>query len=500
MSYCKYHPLDGAAWFCAQCMVCQCDRCVDDDPKHRGKCRCFVCGSLLESLGAAHTVEPFWRRLREAFFYPLNASSMSLVVGMSLLILVAQLLAVTVLPAILLYLFAAGALLKYSLTCLERTALGEMKAPEVFEAYHGGIKLLFKLLCICVALMLVLMLVVKHVGPAAGGILAVLMLIASPAILIRFAQTESVREAINPLGVFGLINAIGLPYGLLIAFIGIMMGSVAVLQEWAGRLPAFSMLLQLVISNYYTLVVFHLMGYMLFQYQAELGYSARIDEPDEQPLQRTDKERLLARIEVLLKEGDYETMIGLYYQAFRQYPDEPAFFDKFFDLLYLCKKVELMKDFAGVYLAFMRRKQRVEKLASVFKQILAIAPDYLPDDPMMRLVLSEQLKARGDLRGVVRLLNGLHKQHPRFPHLVEAYELMSLALDGLPGMQPQALKCRQLVDQLKRKAQADEAARAASVLQIAAAPVVPKAHRPAPAPAQPMALELVPIEPREERD
>ena len=500
MNYCKYHPLAGATWFCAQCMVCQCDHCVDDDPKHRGKNRCFVCGSLLESLGAAHTVEPFWRRLREAFFYPLNASSMSLVIGMSLLILVAKLLAFAVFPAIVLYLFAAGALLKYSLTCLERTALGEMKAPEVFEAYHGGIKLLFKLLCICVALMLVLGLVVKHIGPAAGGVLAVLMLVAVPAILIRFAQTESVREAINPLGVFGLINAIGLPYGLLIAFIGIMMGSVAVLQEWAGRLPAFSMLLQLVISNYYTLVVFHLMGYMLFQYQAELGYSARIDEQDEQPLPRSDKERLLAKIEVLLKEGDYETMIGLYYQTFRQYPDEPVFFDNFFELLYLCKKVELMKDFAGVYLAFMRRKHRVEKLASVFKRILIVAPDYLPDDPGLRFILSEQLKALGDLRGVVRLLNGLHKQHPAYPHLVDAYELMSAALDGLPGMQAQALKCRQLTAQLKHKAQAEAVSRAASVLPIEAAPVVSRVHRPMPTPVQPLTLELVPIEPREERD
>lgn len=77
MDYCKYHPLDGATYACRACNSHQCDKCVDDE---HNAAHCFVCGAVLESLGSANTVEPFWRRLKEAFKYPVNTNSMSLIV------------------------------------------------------------------------------------------------------------------------------------------------------------------------------------------------------------------------------------------------------------------------------------------------------------------------------------------------------------------------------------------------------------------------------------
>ncbi len=509
MHYCKYHPLDGATYHCANCQLHQCDHCVDDAQPQP---RCFVCGGVLESLGSGNLVEPFWRRLPQAFKYPLNASSMSLIVITSIASVVAVLMPFLWLLSILLYLFAAGALLKYSLTCLEHTALGEMKAPDVMDAYQGGVGLLFKLIVMTVLLTLLVGGAAYYLGPAVGGVLGFLVVVCFPAMLIRFAQSESLLEAINPIAALALIGAIGLPYGLLMAFILIMMTSVGLLQEWIGQLvPAVSYLLQSMVSSYYTLVTFHLMGYMLFQYQDQLGYSARIEDDEIAPA-REEADRVAAQIQVLLKEGDYERVVTLYYQAFKQFPNDARFFEQFFELLYVCKKAALMADFGSLYLNFLNRKKRIDKLTPVFKQIRLIAPDFLPDAPALRLQLAGLLKQQGDIALVIKLLNGMHKQFPDYPELPQAYFLLADTLAQQPNMQPQADKCRHMAQQLekiaeRKKQEAIEAQAAQASLQGRKPPSVKTSntntssikspgHRPPPVVTKSgLTLELVPMEP-----
>jgi len=502
VDYCKYHPLDGATYSCHACNICQCDKCIDDE---HNVVHCFVCGGVLESLGSANTVEPFWRRLREAFKYPVNANSMSLIVITAIISVLATLMPFLMILSVLMYLFAAGAIMKYSFTCLERTALGEMKAPDVMEAYQGGIKLLLQLVLMVIVLSVIAGAAYYYFGAALGGLIGFIAVFSFPAILIRFAQTENMFEATNPFAAIALIAAIGLPYGLLIAFMLIMMTSVGVLHEWIGTLfPAVSYLLQSVVSNYYTVVMFHLMGYMLFQYQGQLGYSARSDEDEDRP-KRSGQEHLAAKIEVLLKEGDYEQVVKFYYQAFKQYPNEPIFFEKFFDLLYACKKTALMADYGLTYLEFLNRRKRFDKLTPTLKQILFIVPDFLPNSPAMRVQLAALLKQQGDHKLAVKLLNGMHKLYPEFAGLPDAYYLLAATLAEIPNMQAQADKCRQMAAQLKRKADDRQAALALEVEQKRQAdaqalnkPTGVKAARKGPRPGTTLSgitLELVPLEP-----
>ncbi|PUA26560.1 MAG: hypothetical protein B0W54_22695 [Cellvibrio sp. 79] len=499
MDYCKYHPMDGATYYCRQCDIHQCDCCVNDEKNKRHTLHCFLCDSVLESLGSANTVTPFWRRLNEAFKYPLNSSSMSLIVITSLLSVIAVVMPFLWVLSLVLYLFAAGAMLKYSFTCLERTALGEMKAPDVMEAYQGGIKLLFQLILITIVMTVFAGLAVYFVGVALGGVLGVIAAVSFPAVLIRFAQTENMFAALNPIAAIGLITAIGLPYGLLIVFMLIMITSVGVLHEWIGAiLPAGGVLVQSVVSNFYTVVMFHLMGYMLFQYQQELGYSARSDEDDEQS-ERSDLERVNANMDVLLKEGDYERLVGLYYQAFKQFPNEANFFDRFFELLYVCKKQTLMADYGLTYLEFLLRKKRFDKLTSTFKQITLLVPDYLPDSPAMRVQLATFLRQQGDLKPAVKMLNGMHKLYPDYADLPAAYTLLAECLGDLPNMQAQADKCRQMAMQLTRRAEAKkvelELQRQARQTTVAPPTGGPKVRRGPPAAiSSGLTLELVPLE------
>jgi len=451
VDHCKYHPLKGATYICEECAIYQCDKCVDDESRHNDAVTCFICGSVLTSLGSANTVSPFWRRLSETFKYPINRSSISIIVITSIFLMLAMLIPF----GIILYLFAAGSMLKYSFTCLMLTAQGKMKAPHAQNAYQDGIKLLFQLVIINAILALMVAAVAHYMGTALGGLLALFAIMAYPAILIRFALTGNMLAAINPLSALSLITAIGLPYGLLIAFILIMMTSVGVLHGWLGELlPTMSYLLQTIVSSYYLLVVFHLMGYMLFQYQNELGFVARAD--DENKTKRSDVGRTEAKIDVMLKEGNYEQVVKLYTQAFERFPLQAKFYDKYFDFLYACKKKKLMTNYAPRYLDFYFKQKRVDKLSLAYKQILVLVPEYLPDSPAIRLQLAGLLKQQGDIKLVLPLINGMHKRYPEYLGLIEAYTLLAESLAELPNMQLQAEKCGQFIQHLKRKAEAKQ--------------------------------------------
>jgi tetratricopeptide (TPR) repeat protein len=370
---------------------------------------------------------------------------------------------------IVLVLIAAGAMLKYSFRCLEKTAEGEMSAPDITDAYEGGIILLLQLIILTVILSAGVAASGYFLGVTAAGIVGFLAIICFPAMLIRFAQTGSFFEALNPAAAISLITTIGLPYGLLMGFILIMMSSVAVLQEIINAVfPAGTYFLQSVISNYYYIVIFHIMGYMLFQYQRELGFVARASHEDDEDA-RTDVDRILARMDVSLKEGNYENLVNLYHKAFKQFPQEKQFFDKYFDLLYFCKKSALMEDFALTYLHFTLQQKRFDRLTVIYKQILVIAPDYIPNNPGMRLQLAGLYKQKGDLKLAVKLLNGMHKLYPDFVELVKAYELLTECLELMPKMEAQAEKCRQLIEQIKKKQKENAEAQAIAAKEAKAA-------------------------------
>jgi len=484
MDSCKYHPLTGATYYCGSCQLHTCDKCTDDDPVHRGAIHCILCNAPIEGLGSANSVVPFWRRLQEAFKYPLNSASISLIVGTALLSAIAV--KVFWIIAIILVLVASGAMLKYSFRCLEKTAEGEMSAPDITDAYQGGILLLFQLILLVVILSAAVVACGYFLGFTLAGIVGFLAIICFPAMLIRFAQTQSFFEALNPAAAISLVTTIGLPYGLLLAFMLIMMSSVAVLQEMVNAVfPAGTYFLQSIISNYYTIVIFHLMGYMLFQYQRELGFVARATADEDEP-ERTDVDRILAKMDVSLKEGNYENLVNLYHKAFKQFPQEKQFFDKYFDLIYFCKKSALMEDFALTYLHFTQQQKRFDRLTVIYKQIMVIIPDYIPNNPAMRLQLANLYKQKGDLKLAVKLLNGMHKLYPDFAELVTAYELLTECLELMPKMEAQAEKCRQLIEQIKKKQKETADAQALAAKEK---PQTPNAKK-----SSSSAFELVPLD------
>lgn len=454
MSYCKYHPLTPATFRCEDCEIQTCDRCGNEG-RHGEDLRCFLCDAEMTCLGAANQAEPFWRRFDRAFRYPLAASPLTLILVLSLLTSV-----LSFIPfAFLLYLAATGALIKYSFSCLQNTAQGRMTAPDITEAYGDGLALILRLLAIIIAITAAIVAINKFLGAGIAGLAGAVAIAALPAIIIIFAMTDSILEAINPARVFHLIGAIGLPYGLLLAIIMIMAGSVEFIGHLIGSdFSVITLTLNAIVSNYYTIVVFHIMGYMLFQFQAELGYTARA-EGDEGPTPRDDREWVLAKTGVLIKEGEYAAAAQVFDAALKSMPNSEAVNTQYFEFLLAthdrrdAKSNQRLAAFASPYLQFLADNSPLKhKLGVSYQRVIRALPDYRPETARLRLLLAEACHKGGNPRSALRLLNGLHNDFPDFEDLVPAYQLMAEILDNQPGMAAQAEKCRLLIRKLAQRA------------------------------------------------
>lgn len=488
MDYCTYHPLAPATYRCQFCHTENCDHCADEG-ETGGDARCFSCARSLEHLGAVNVATPFWRRLQESFRYPLNPHALTLIIVVSVLSIVASHLPLSLLWTLIL----TGAFMKYSFSCLENTARGLLVPPDISDAYDGGLVVMFHLYIMLAVASGSIVATAFYMGFQAAILLSVLLVIAAPAMIIIYGLNESLLEAMNPLNILRLITSVGLPYGLLLAFVMIMSASVALISQLIGEhVAALSTLLQSVVANYYSIVLFHIMGYMIFQYQGALGFTAREDDGTDNI--RSPRDRLAAHITIRLKEGDYNQVVALFDEALTKFPNDREFHRQRFEFFYATERD--LPNASSRYLKFLYDSGQDHMLVMVYKRVLTLCPDYLPDNPGLRHHLALACRDAGDSRNAVRLINGMHKQFAEYPELGQAYELMAEALDDLPNQSQQAEKCRQFAQRLntQQARRATQARPPAKPARQVHQPISPPAQEPSSPPTANDTGDLPPIE------
>ncbi|MCP5335077.1 MAG: DUF4013 domain-containing protein [Oceanospirillaceae bacterium] len=444
MEYCKYHPLKPATWQCTLCATHACDVCCDESP-YKDEGRCLRCGGRLESLGAAYTVEPFWHNLKEIFRYPLSPQVLVLIVLVSAIDAVLSFLPIM---SVVGALMAAGIFTKYSFQCLQKTAEGEMVAPDITDAYRGGIILVLKLVLLAFVILLVGGFLIPFIGVGLVSLLAMLVLFAVPAFLINYALTQSIVRSLRPASILSIVMAVGMPYGILISLIFLMFTSVDVLSYFViSDAQWLTKTLQSMIANYYMVVVFHMLGYVVFQYQKPLGFYARV-KTAEAPVLRSQNEKFKAQVSVAVKEGQYDKVASLYQSQIKQY-NEMETCDSWFEFLYRSANRELLADYAERYLNMKIKNGYKDQATKIHRQIQQVIADYIPQDAQLCHELAQLYFNAGDYAKCVSLINCLQKKSKDIALLVRAFMLMANALDEM-NKQEQALKCRQFVAQLQR--------------------------------------------------
>jgi len=228
-------------------------------------------------------------------------------------------------------------------------------------------------------------------------------------------------------------------------------GPTIILEFVLGRLSedaslGMFILLYITLEMYFSLVIFAVLGYVLFQYHHRLGFdvnSAHIEALDgfEKP---PFVHAALKYIEVLIKEKQPQKALDLLTPRMAAHPNEPEVMLRFHQLLVLNHSPNLLKHALESIHTLLGTRHRAYAV-SVFKDCLAVdksfkityVNDYVP--------LCETLLQMREYRLLVHLLNGFHKVYPEFEHIGQLYLMMAKALSEGLGEDAKALNVLQFV-------------------------------------------------------
>lgn len=426
---CHYHPGDPAKWHCGECQVHYCTRCMPDADTRQRNALCPGCNKAMRYLGAATEVVPFWNRIGSFFRYPFHSDPLIVIAICTLVPVIAP----ANLIGILIWLLLALALFKYTYAVINHTAEGHLKPPSVSVAFTGsGFN-------IVILQLLVFILMGGLVGAAAmvGGPLLMMLalafvVLALPASIMVLAMERSVGAAVNPMNLAVLISRIGSPYFLLYGYLILLTLASGVAQDFAlNHFPFWlSQPLSGFLNSTFTLILFNMLGYLLFQYQEELGFASDIqgDTADVDMHQRDRSTRFDADIDMNLKDGNYDRVQGMLKEALKRNRDDALRIGQLYQLLIARNDATELYQYHPRILDWLADRNDGEGIASVLGLLEQAEPGFKLDDPELAVRCARCLYLRGQFKQVLRLLQDFHKRFPDSEELAPAYLLVAQAL------------------------------------------------------------------------
>ena len=426
---CHYHPGDPAKWHCGECQIHYCSRCMPDADTRQRRALCPHCSKAMRYLGAATEVVPFWQRLGAFFRYPFHTDPLIVIAICTLVPVVAP----ANLIGILIWLVLALALFKYTYAVINHTAEGHLKPPAVSVAFTGsGFD-------IVILQLLVFVLMGGLVGAAAmlgGPILMLLALafviLALPASIMVLAMERSVGAAVNPMNLAVLISRIGTPYFLLYGYLILLTLASGAAQDFAVNHFPFWVAQPLAgfLNSTFTLILFHMLGYLLFQYQEELGFASDIqdDTAGQDTHQRDRSARFDADIDMNLKDGNYDRVQNMLREALKRDRDNALRIGQLYQLLTARQDTDELYRYHPRILGWLADRNDGEGIAGVLNTIQKAEPGFKLEDPDLSVRCARALYHRGQFKPALRVLQDFHKRFPDSEQLAPAYLLVAQTL------------------------------------------------------------------------
>jgi len=426
---CHYHPGEPAKWHCGECQIYYCTRCMPDANGRARQGLCPHCSKAMRYLGAATEVVPFWQRIGAFFRYPFHTDPL-IVIAICTLV---PILAPNNLVGGLVWLVLALALFKYTYAVINHTAEGHLKPPPLAMAFTGSG---FSIVILQLLVFVVMGALVFASGMLGGPILMLLALafvvLALPASIMVLAMERSVGPAVNPLNLAVLMSRIGSPYFLLYGYLILLIAASGAAQDFAvTHFPLWAAQpLAGFLNSTFMLMLFHMLGYLLFQYQEELGFASDIqdDEPEADNSLRNRSTRFDADLDMNLKDGNYDRAQTLLKEALKRDPNNPVRLGQLYKLLTARHDTAELYRYHPRLMAWLAAQHDGDGLNRLLKQLLVADPAFRLDDPALAVQCAETLYRAGHCKAALRLLQDFHKRFPDSDQLAPAYLLAARAL------------------------------------------------------------------------
>ncbi len=401
---------------------------------------CPRCGDSMRYLGAATEVEPFWNRLSEFFRYPFHPDPLIVI---AICTLVPMLLSAN-LVGLIVSLVLAFVLLKYTYDVIRHTAEGHMKPPPLAAAFSGGG---FDIVFLQFVVFVLIGGLIFSAGLIGGPLLAMLavafVMLALPASIMVLAMEHSVVAAVNPINLAALISRIGWPYFLLYGYLILLTLASGAAQEFAVTHfdPVFAQPLGGFLNSAFTLVLFHMLGYLLFQYQEELGFASDLQGGDEpgQAERRDRSERLDADIDMNLKDGNYDRVFSILQDTLNKDSTNAHRLGQLHQLLTARQDTAELYRYHPRLLAWLANNNDAPGLVGLLTTLERVEPGFRLDDPALTVRCAGTLYRQGKSKPALKLLQDFHKRFPGSDQLAPAYILAAQTLANGLGQWDKAI-------------------------------------------------------------
>lgn len=400
---CQYHPTLKAKNYCSNCEQSFCVNCSDDLAINRNtkpNFSCFICGVSMVSLDT-ETVVPFWQRMGEVYQYPLQVQAM---VTIFLVALFSSLLTGVGVWALL----PLVAINLYSFACLRKTASGDNDVPGVESCFEGGIAPVFYGASISALVTVLSVMAYVNFGYGVGMVTAVFLIILMPAFIILIAIDQSFWSSLNPVRFFSIISITGNAYFVMVLLIMVMLLSIQLLIATFAdtNFQGLSTFISVLILCYYNIVIFHVMGYVVYQYNKELGYKVTTRKSKQKFFKRTPKQISRAKVELLTKAGRFKSALEVAEHALT---DESDLWEwrRVFKLHCVAKPSKRFAQFFTRYVNKLSAKNDYETIGKSYLEITKLIPDYEPHNSAQKMEIALGLSELGKHARAIRVVQSV---------------------------------------------------------------------------------------------
>ncbi|MHB8622816.1 MAG: tetratricopeptide repeat protein [Sulfuricaulis sp.] len=387
---------------------------------------CPVCRGTADSLGAINVITPFWIRIPRFFAFPANLGALLYIFILAIISSVTFSLS---LLGMLMQLVVFAVFLRYAYAVLSHTASGYLTPPRIdFDMVNQDLARPFKQLAVFLFLGVVSNLLYAYVGIWVAWIYWLGMTLCIPATAMVIAINNSFWRAVNPIALMGIVRRIGWPYLILCVFLYILWGGSGILAAMVGGRVSFEIAFFIydLASMYFLLVMFHMMGYVIYQYHEQLGFAVEvpIEEHGAANAARARPGNPAVReADILVKEGKTEVAITRLKEWTARQPTDLEAREKLQALAHLTHNTALLVEQAPNLIATLLAADRRKAAADVFLDTATVQPGFQPAQATDFNPLATQLESMRRYPAVLSLLSGFAKRFPGHADIPALYYL-----------------------------------------------------------------------------
>lgn len=422
---CRYHPTRNAIWSCDSCGIDFCQSCVPATDLS-SPVSCCLCKEPLTQLAISSAIEPFWRKTNFFFQYAFHTPILMFCLFLAFIMLIPT-------PGTFAFwgalFFTYSSLMKLCAGICERLSEGNLELPTFGEIIGFSKEfILFRFIMVGALLGAFFQGTASYLPMPIWYLLYFFHFIGLPAILMLLVTENSVFAAINPGKMLFVMRAIGWPYAIFFGFAFILnTSSTAAVNAMSSMIPDYMAIsLTVFFAGYFACVFFSMMGYTLYQYHHELGFS--IDNThlqDRLGASQNSQENWQIEAEMLIKEGRYDDAIACLEQALKRHSDNVVAYEKVTKLYKYTGNSEKLLKRGNDYIKRLAKANMAAKADAIYRDMLALKPDYQIEDPQLCLQLAQGFAQTGRAKMALRVCHNLHRRFPDFPQIDEAYWLLA---------------------------------------------------------------------------